>query len=100
RSPARVGMIPLELEFLEPLGQLTARPWAKHVTGVKIDSRLVEEGDLFVGVGGGDFLAHALARGASATLVPGDAHAALAAIGGEIRRRSQARVVGITGATG
>ncbi|MBV8080909.1 MAG: UDP-N-acetylmuramoyl-tripeptide--D-alanyl-D-alanine ligase [Actinobacteria bacterium] len=94
-------MIPLELSFLEPLGRLTARPWADEVTGVEIDSRRIEEGDLFVAVGGGsDFSAHALARGASAVLVPEDAHTALAAIGGEVRNRSRARVVGITGSTG
>jgi UDP-N-acetylmuramoyl-tripeptide--D-alanyl-D-alanine ligase len=94
-------VIPLELSFVEPLGLLTPRPWANEVTGVKIDSRLVDEGDLFVAVGGGaDFVAHALARGAGATLVPDSAHAALAAIAGEVRNRSRARVVGITGATG
>jgi UDP-N-acetylmuramoyl-tripeptide--D-alanyl-D-alanine ligase len=94
-------MIPLELPFLETLGGLTARPWASEVTGVKIDSRLIDEGDLFVAVGtGADFLAHALARGAAATLVPDDAHVALAAIAGEVRNRSRARIVGITGSTG
>jgi UDP-N-acetylmuramoyl-tripeptide--D-alanyl-D-alanine ligase len=94
-------VIPLELELVEPLGRLTARPWAAEVTGMKIDSRLIEEGDLFVAVGGGgDFVAHALARGAAAALVPEEPHAALAAIGGAVRGRSSARVVGITGATG
>ena len=71
------------------------------MTGLQIDSRRIEEGDLFVAVGGGaDFVAHALARGAAAALVPDDAQAALAAIGGAVRDRSDARVVGITGATG
>jgi len=94
-------MIPLELELIEPLGRLTSRPWASEVTGMQIDSRRIEEGDLFVAVGGGaDFVAHALARGAAAALVPDDEHAALAAIGGAVRDRSGARVVGITGATG
>ena len=94
-------MIPLELSLIEPLGRLTARPWADEVTGLQIDSRRIDEGDLFVAVGGGaDFVAHALARGAAAALVPDDAHAALAAIGGAVRDRSGARVVGITGATG
>jgi UDP-N-acetylmuramoyl-tripeptide--D-alanyl-D-alanine ligase len=94
-------VIPLELGLIEPLGRLTARPWADAVTGMQIDSRRIEEGDLFVAVGGGaDFIAHALARGAAAALVPGDEHAALAAIGGAVRDRSTARVVGITGATG
>jgi UDP-N-acetylmuramoyl-tripeptide--D-alanyl-D-alanine ligase len=94
-------VIPLELELIEPLGRLTRRPWADAVTGMQIDSRRIEEGDLFVAVGGGaDFVAHALARGAAAALVPADAHQALAAIAGAVRDRSTARVVGITGAAG
>ena len=94
-------MIPLEFSVLEPLGKLFTRPWADAVTGLKIDSRAVEEGDLFVAVNSGaDFVEHALARGAAAALVPDDAHAALAAIAGAVRDRSSARVVGITGATG
>jgi UDP-N-acetylmuramoyl-tripeptide--D-alanyl-D-alanine ligase len=94
-------VIPLELSLLEPLGRLTARPWADEVTGLQIDSRRIDEGDLFVAVGGGvDFVAHAFARGAAAALVPDEAHAALAAIGGAVRDRSDARIVGITGATG
>jgi UDP-N-acetylmuramoyl-tripeptide--D-alanyl-D-alanine ligase len=68
---------------------------------MQIDSRRIEEGDLFVAVGGGaDFVGHALARGAAAALVPDDEHAALAAIGGAVRDRSSARIAGITGATG
>jgi UDP-N-acetylmuramoyl-tripeptide--D-alanyl-D-alanine ligase len=94
-------VIALELELLEPLGDLTARPWASEVTGMQIDSRRVDEGDLFVAVGGGvDFVAHALARGAAAALVPREPHAALAAIAGAVRERASARVVAITGATG
>src|SRR5215210_6266577 len=80
---------------------LDAAPWANEVTDVQIDSRRVEEGDLFVAVGGGeDFIPHAFARGAGATLVPDDAFAALAALGSAVRVRSSARVVGITGSTG
>ena len=94
-------MIAIELGAVEPLGRLVARPWADAVTGVQIDSRRIREGDLFVAVGGGaDFVEHALARGAAAALVPVDAPAALATIGAEVRRRSSARVVGITGSTG
>lgn len=94
-------MIPLALDVVEPLGRLTARPWAGEVTGVQIDSRRIAEGDLFVAVAGGaDFVAHALARGAGAALVPADAHAALAALAGAVRGRSSARVVAITGSTG
>jgi UDP-N-acetylmuramoyl-tripeptide--D-alanyl-D-alanine ligase len=94
-------VIPLELGVVEPLGKLIARPWADVVTGMQVDSRRIEEGDLFVAVGGGeDFVEHALARGASAALVPTDEFAALAAIAGAVRERSKARVVGITGSTG
>jgi UDP-N-acetylmuramoyl-tripeptide--D-alanyl-D-alanine ligase len=94
-------VIPLELSFLEPLGRVIARPWADVVTGLQVDSRRIEEGDLFVAVGAGeDFVAHALARGASAALVPTDAVVALGAIAGEIRTRSSARIVAVTGSTG
>jgi UDP-N-acetylmuramoyl-tripeptide--D-alanyl-D-alanine ligase len=94
-------VIPLELDLIEPLGRVVARPWADVVTGMQVDSRRIEEGDLFVAVGGGeDFVAHALARGASAALVPADAVAALAAIAGAVRERSKARIVAITGSTG
>jgi UDP-N-acetylmuramoyl-tripeptide--D-alanyl-D-alanine ligase len=94
-------MIAIELALIEPLGRLTARPWADAVTGLQIDSRRIDEGDLFVAVGGGeDFTAHALARGAAAVLVPEDAHLALATIAGAVRDRSSARVVAITGSTG
>jgi UDP-N-acetylmuramoyl-tripeptide--D-alanyl-D-alanine ligase len=94
-------VIPLELDLIEPLGRLIARPWANEITGLQIDSRRIEEGDLFVAVGAGDdFVAHALARGAAAALVPDDAHSALAAIAGAVRDRTTARVVGITGAAG
>ncbi len=94
-------MIELELGVVEPLGRLVKRPWADAVTGVQIDSRRIRDGDLFVAVAGGsDFVEHALARGASAALVPDDPHAALAAIASTVRSRSRARVVGITGSTG
>jgi UDP-N-acetylmuramoyl-tripeptide--D-alanyl-D-alanine ligase len=94
-------LIPIELQDVEPLGRLVARPWADVVTGMQVDSRRIAEGDLFVAVGGGeDFVEHALARGAAAALVPADAFAALAAIASLVRDRSKARVVGITGSTG
>lgn len=71
------------------------------VTGVQVDSRLIRPGDLFVAVSGGEaFLEDARARGARATLVPHDAHAALAALGSAVRARSDARVVAITGSVG
>jgi UDP-N-acetylmuramoyl-tripeptide--D-alanyl-D-alanine ligase len=95
-------VIPLELDLIEQLGRLTARPWADAVTGVEIDSRRIDEGDLFVAAApaGADFVAHALARGAAAALVPEEPHRALATIAGAVRDRSSARIVGITGATG
>jgi UDP-N-acetylmuramoyl-tripeptide--D-alanyl-D-alanine ligase len=94
-------VIPVELDVLEPLGRLVARPWADVVTGMQVDSRRIEEGDLFVAVGGGaDFVEHALARGAAAALVPDDAFTALATIARAVRERSKARFVGITGSTG
>jgi UDP-N-acetylmuramoyl-tripeptide--D-alanyl-D-alanine ligase len=96
-------MIPLTLEEVAELapGRLETAPWADRVTGLKIDSRRVEEGDLFVAVGGGvDFLRHAFARGAAAALVPDDAPAALAALAGRVRDRSSATFVAITGSMG
>jgi len=94
-------VIPLELDVVEPLGRLIARPWADAVTGMQVDSRRIREGDLFVAVGGGeDFVEHALARGASAALVPAEPFEALAAIAGAVRARSTARVVAVTGSTG
>ena len=96
-------MIPLRLDEIAALcpGRLDAAPWADEVTGVQIDSRLIDEGDLFFAIGdGADFTRHAFARGAVATLVPADAFSELAALGSAVRDRSAARVVGITGSTG
>jgi UDP-N-acetylmuramoyl-tripeptide--D-alanyl-D-alanine ligase len=96
-------MIPLPVEEVRELapGRLEAAPWATEVTGLQTDSRRVEEGDLFVSVGRGqDFVKHAFARGAAATLVPDDAFAALAAVAGRVRDRSGARFVAITGSMG
>jgi len=64
-------MIPLRLDEVAALaeGRLTTAPSADEITGVKVDSRKVEPGDLFVALGrGADFLAEALQRGAAATL--------------------------------
>jgi UDP-N-acetylmuramoyl-tripeptide--D-alanyl-D-alanine ligase len=81
------------------LGQLEGD--ADEVTGVQVDSRRIEPGDLFVAVSGGEaFLDDARARGAAATLLPDDAFAALAALGSAVRGRSDARVVAITGSVG
>jgi UDP-N-acetylmuramoyl-tripeptide--D-alanyl-D-alanine ligase len=74
---------------------------AESITGVQVDSRRVRPGDLFVAVSGGEaYLEDARSRGAAATLVPDDAHAALAALGSAVRARSDARIVAITGSVG
>jgi len=74
---------------------------ADTVTGVEVDSRRIQRGDLFVAVAGGEaYLEDARARGAAATLLPDDGHAALAALGNAVRARSDARVVAITGSVG
>jgi UDP-N-acetylmuramoyl-tripeptide--D-alanyl-D-alanine ligase len=92
-------MIPLPTSLLAGLGQVHAR--ADQFTGVQVDSRRIVTGDLFVAVGSGaDFVDDALSRGAAAGLVPTDAFTALARLGGEVRDRSTARVVGITGSMG
>ncbi len=96
-------MIPLRLDEVAALaeGRLTTAPGAAEITGVKVDSRRIEAGDLFVAIGRGvDHLDDALARGAAATLVPDEPFAAMAALGRAVRDRSSARVVGITGSTG
>jgi UDP-N-acetylmuramoyl-tripeptide--D-alanyl-D-alanine ligase len=94
-------VIALELSFVRPLGRIVGPPWADTFTGLQVDSRRIEEGDLFVAVGGGsDFVSHALARGAAAALVPDDAETTLGAITDEVRSRSGARVVAVTGSTG
>ena len=95
-------MIPLELDAIEALGlgQLE-RMGPIHVTGVQVDSRRIEPGDLFVVVGqGGRYVDDARDRRAAAVLVPDDAFGALEAIGRLIRDRSRARFVGITGSMG
>ena len=101
-------MIPLPLELVEPLGDFHAAPWADAIMGVQIDSRRIEEGDLFVAIGAGaDYRKHAFARGAAATLVPEDAFAALATLGGSpadrpgtLTRRRQRRSRTATPAAG
>jgi UDP-N-acetylmuramoyl-tripeptide--D-alanyl-D-alanine ligase len=92
-------MIPLPTSFLAGLGRIAAR--SDRFTGVQVDSRRVLPGDLFCAVGSGaKFLDDALSRGAAATLVPDDAFSALGRIGAEVRNRSVARVVAITGSMG
>src|SRR4029077_18767071 len=92
-------MITLETTLLEGLGRAEVR--ADRFTGVQVDSRRILPGDLFVAVGKGtDFLDDAVTKGAVATLVPDDAFAALARLGGAVREQRSARVVAITGSVG
>ena len=89
------------------------------VTGISIDTRTIQPGDLFVALrdvrDGHDFVADALAKGAAAALVdrdpPGlptgapllhvaETLAGLQALGAAARARSTARVVGVTGSVG
>ena len=96
-------MIPLELDIVADLvsGQLDRAGWTDEITGVQVDSRRIDEGDLFLALGdGADYRKHAFARGAAATLVPDDPFAALAALAGAVRDRSGARLVAITGSMG
>ena len=96
-------MIPLSLDNVEELtsGQLDRAGWTNEITGVQVDSRRIEEGDLFVAVDdGAAYRKHAFARGAAATLVPDELFAALAALAGAVRDRSDARFVAITGSMG
>jgi UDP-N-acetylmuramoyl-tripeptide--D-alanyl-D-alanine ligase len=93
-------VIPLALEDVTRLaaGELRAAEGVEAVTGLTIDSRRVQPGDLFVAVGrGSEYVDDALAAGAAAALVPDDAFAALAALGRTVRERSRARVVAVTG---
>ncbi|HEY3069365.1 MAG TPA: UDP-N-acetylmuramoyl-tripeptide--D-alanyl-D-alanine ligase [Gaiellaceae bacterium] len=95
-------MIELTLEEVSKLapGKLRRAEGAERITGVRIDSRRVEPGDLFVAVGRGvEFVDEALEAGAAAALVPEDAFGALAALAKEVRSRSAAKVVAVTGST-
>ena len=95
----------------------TTRDWA--ATGVSIDTRTLQPGDLFVALtdsrDGHDFVAQALAKGAAAALVsrippdtPKDAPllivpdvlTALENLGRAARARTTARVVAVTGSVG
>jgi UDP-N-acetylmuramoyl-tripeptide--D-alanyl-D-alanine ligase len=95
-------MIPLALDEIERLapGRLRRADGAEQATGVTIDSRRTEPGDLFVAVGAGvEFVDDALGAGAAAALVPEDAFGALGALGKAVRERSRAKVVAVTGST-
>jgi UDP-N-acetylmuramoyl-tripeptide--D-alanyl-D-alanine ligase len=97
-------------------GRVRGADPAARATGISTDSRTVRPGDLFVAlkgehVDGARYAAAAAGAGAVAVVtgaaqagVPcvevGDPLVALAAVAAEVRRRSGARVVGITGSSG
>ena len=90
-----------------------------HVTGVSIDTRTLQTGDLFIALkaarDGHDFVADALAAGAGAALVSRvpdgvddtapllivpDVQTALEDLGRAARARTAAKVIGVTGSVG
>ncbi|MBI1265749.1 MAG: UDP-N-acetylmuramoyl-tripeptide--D-alanyl-D-alanine ligase [Alphaproteobacteria bacterium] len=95
-------------------GRLMGEGWA--ATGVSIDTRTLQPGDLFVALkdarDGHEFAQAALAKGASAVLISradscdgprlvvGDTLEALRALGQGARLRSGARRIGVTGSVG
>jgi UDP-N-acetylmuramoyl-tripeptide--D-alanyl-D-alanine ligase len=98
-------------------GGRTSMDW--QATGVSIDTRTLQPGDLFVALAdqrdGHDFVALALEKGAAAALVSHvpsgvaidapllvvpDVLRGLEALGREARARSKARVIGVTGSVG
>ncbi len=98
-------------------GGHVTQPW--QATGVSIDTRTLQKGDLFVALAdvrdGHDFVAQALEKGASAALVTHvpegvaadapllivpDVLDALGALGRAARARTAAKVVAITGSVG
>lgn len=96
-------------------GKLTGDDFA--VTGVSIDSRTLEAGDLFVAIkgpnaDGHDFVDAAIKAGAAALMVEReiespvpcvvvkDAKAALEALGRAARARTDARIIAVTGSVG
>lgn len=105
-------------EVAAAVGSRADRPW--RASGVSIDSRTVQPGDLFVAIKGDrldghDFVADAFARGAAAAIVQrrpanagddkplllvDDTLAALAALGAAARARTAARIVAVTGSVG
>ncbi|MBN8926533.1 MAG: UDP-N-acetylmuramoyl-tripeptide--D-alanyl-D-alanine ligase [Rhodospirillales bacterium 69-11] len=102
-------------DFVEATGGTLTAPF--DASGVSIDTRTVQPGDLFValrgeGRDGHAFVPEALAKGAAGAMVHrpmpntgpllqvDDTLAALARLGGFARARSAARVVAVTGSVG
>jgi UDP-N-acetylmuramoyl-tripeptide--D-alanyl-D-alanine ligase len=102
-------------ELAEALGRPTA-PLAGPVTGVSIDTRTLEPGDLFIAIKGDthdghDHVGRAFAAGAAAALVSRadaggpqfvveDTLRGMERLGAAARRRSHARLLAITGSVG
>lgn len=105
------------LDAVAATGGKTTRDW--NASGVSIDTRSLNQGDLFVALSdvrdGHDFVATALENGAAAALVsripdnvPADAPllivpnvlTALEALGIAGRKRTKAKVIGVTGSVG
>ena len=112
-------MIPLTLKEIADVtaGRLADADPDAVITGVAVDSRAVRPRELFVALpgrrtDGSLFAAAAAEAGAAATLAQestvfagprvevADPLAALAAIGGAVRKRSAAAVIGVTGSNG
>ncbi|MCP5036786.1 MAG: UDP-N-acetylmuramoyl-tripeptide--D-alanyl-D-alanine ligase [Rhodobacteraceae bacterium] len=104
-------------EAVAATGGTSAVAW--RASGVSIDTRTVEPGDLFVALkdqrDGHDFVADALDKGAAAALVSrvpegvsadaplllvGDVLSALEDMGRAARARTRAKVIGVTGSVG
>ena len=104
-------------EAAEATGGRVTATWT--ATGVSIDTRTLQPGDLFVALtaarDGHDFVAQALDKGAAAALVSrvpdglaedapllvvDDVQTGLEALGVASRKRTQAKVVGVTGSVG
>jgi UDP-N-acetylmuramoyl-tripeptide--D-alanyl-D-alanine ligase len=95
-------VIPLawaEVEALA-LGELRGAPADGLVRRVHDDSREARPGDLFVALNTGIRFVDEALEGGAATLVPVDQEAALAALAGLVRERSDAQVVAVVGSTG
>ncbi|MES2549061.1 MAG: UDP-N-acetylmuramoyl-tripeptide--D-alanyl-D-alanine ligase, partial [Pseudomonadota bacterium] len=110
-------MLWTSLDAAQATGGQVTKAWA--ASGVSIDTRTLQPGDLFVALkdarDGHEFVAQALEKGAAAALVSRipdgvaadapllivpDVLQALEALGGFARARTTAKVVGVTGSVG
>ena len=103
-------------EAAQATGGTNTSDWV--ATGVSIDSRTVQKGDLFIAIqgpthDGHDHIASAIANGAAAAmasreivagdtpaLMVGDTLTGMQALGRHARRRGSARIAAVTGSTG